>query len=66
MLFAAVMHLDGLSLETLLTLKIDKFLISLVGTWRPTVSITEHQLMLPLKMLMSNKMRGFLLAYNTM
>jgi hypothetical protein len=45
MLFAAVEHLDeGLSLETLFTLKIDEFLICLLGTWRPSVSVTEHQL----------------------
>jgi hypothetical protein len=67
MLFAAVMHLDErLSLETLFTLKIDEFLICLLGTWRPTVSITEHQLILSLKMLTSNKARVFLLAYNAM
>jgi hypothetical protein len=55
MLFAAVMHLDeGLGLETLFTLKIGEFLICLLGTWRPTVSITEHQLILSLKMLTSN------------
>jgi hypothetical protein len=40
-LFAAVMHLDeGLSFETLLTLKVEKSLLCLVGTRRPTVAIT--------------------------
>jgi hypothetical protein len=43
MLFAAVNHLvEGLSLETLLTLKVEKPLICLVGTRRPTVSIIEQ------------------------
>jgi hypothetical protein len=38
-LFAAVTHLaEGLSLETLLTLKVEKSLICLVGTRRPTVN----------------------------
>jgi hypothetical protein len=41
MFFAAVAHLDeGLSLEALLILKVEKSLSGLVGTWRPTVFIT--------------------------
>jgi hypothetical protein len=44
MLFAAVTRLvEGLSLETLLALKVEMSLISLVGTRRPTVSIIEQQ-----------------------
>jgi hypothetical protein len=44
MLFAAVTHLvEGLSLETVLALKVGKSLICLVGTRSPTVSITEQQ-----------------------
>jgi hypothetical protein len=59
MLFAVVMHLDGrLRFETLLPLKTDEFLICLVGTWKPTASITEHQLILSLKLLMRNKVKG--------
>jgi hypothetical protein len=43
MLFVAVAHIDvGLSLETSLTLKVEKSPILLLGTRRPTVSITEH------------------------
>jgi hypothetical protein len=43
MLFAPVAHLlKGLSLETLLTLKVERSLICLVGTQRPTVSIREQ------------------------
>jgi hypothetical protein len=42
MLFAAVAHLDErLSLETLLTLKVEKCLSCLVGIWRPTIFIIE-------------------------
>jgi hypothetical protein len=41
MLFAAVTRLvEGPSLETFLILKVEKSLICLVGTRRPTVSIT--------------------------
>jgi hypothetical protein len=55
-LFAAVTHLDErLILETLLTLKVSKSLICLVGTRRPTVYTTEHRLILFLKTLMRNK-----------
>jgi hypothetical protein len=43
MLFAAVTHLvEGLSHETLLMLNVEKSLICLVGTQRPTVSIIEQ------------------------
>jgi DNA-binding TFAR19-related protein (PDSD5 family) len=56
MLFAAVTHLvEGLSLEALLTLNVEKSLIWLVGTRRLTVSITEQQLILFLKTLIRNK-----------
>jgi hypothetical protein len=49
-LFAAVTHLaEGLTLETLLTLKVQISLIGLVGTRRPTVSIIEQQQILFLK-----------------
>jgi hypothetical protein len=42
MLFAAGTHLvEGLNLETLLKLKVEKSLIYLVGTRSPTVSIIE-------------------------
>jgi hypothetical protein len=38
--YAAMTHfIEGLSLETLLTLKVEKFLICLVGIRRPTISI---------------------------
>jgi hypothetical protein len=50
MLFAAVTHLiEGLSLETLLALKVGKFLICLGGTRKPTVSIMEQQSIVFLK-----------------
>jgi hypothetical protein len=43
MLFAAMTHLiEGLSLESLLTLKVEKSLICLVGTRTPAGSITEQ------------------------
>jgi hypothetical protein len=58
--FAAVMHLaEWLSLETLLTLKVEKSLICLVGTRRLTVFITEQQSILFLKMLVRNKASRF-------
>jgi hypothetical protein len=42
MLFAAITHLvEGLSLETFLTLKVEKSLICFAGICRPTVSIIE-------------------------
>jgi hypothetical protein len=51
-MFAAVTHLvEGLSLEALLTLKVETSLICLVGTRKPTVSIIEQQLILFLKTL---------------
>jgi hypothetical protein len=60
MLFAAVTHLvEGLSLETLLTLKPEKSLICLVGTWRSIISITEQQSILFLKKLIRNKASRF-------
>jgi hypothetical protein len=47
MLFAAVTRVvEGLSLETLLTLKVETSFIYLVGTQRPTVSVIERQLIL--------------------
>jgi hypothetical protein len=56
MLSAAVTHLvEGLSLEILLTLKVEKSLICLVGTWRPTVSITEQHSIMFLKTLIRNR-----------
>jgi hypothetical protein len=49
-LFAAVTQLDeGLSIEILLTLEVAKPLVRLVGTWTPTISITEQRLILSLK-----------------
>jgi hypothetical protein len=43
MLFAAVTHIvEGLNLETLLTLRVEKYLICLVGRRGPTLSITEQ------------------------
>jgi hypothetical protein len=48
MMFAAVADLDErLSLETLFALKVEKYVICLVGTWRPEVSIIEQQFLLP-------------------
>jgi hypothetical protein len=42
MLFAAITHLvEGLSLETFLTLKVEKSLIFFAGIYKPTVSIIE-------------------------
>jgi DNA-binding TFAR19-related protein (PDSD5 family) len=56
MLFAAVTHLaEGVSLEILLALKVETFLICLVGTRGLTVFITEQQLILFLKTLIRNK-----------
>jgi hypothetical protein len=55
-LFAAVTRLvEGLSLETLLILKVEKSVICLVGTRRPTVSILQQQYIWFLKTLMRNK-----------
>jgi hypothetical protein len=56
MLFAAITHLvEGLSLETFLTLKVEKSLICFAGIYNPTVSIIEQQLILFLKTLTRNK-----------
>jgi hypothetical protein len=50
MMFAAVTHpVEGLSLKTLLTLKMKKSLICFVGTWRPAVLTTEQHSILFLK-----------------
>jgi hypothetical protein len=44
MLFEAVMHLlDGLNLQTLLALRVERYLICLVDTRRLKVSIIEQQ-----------------------
>jgi hypothetical protein len=60
MLFAAVMHLvNGLNLETLLMLRVEKSLICLVGTWRQTMSIIEQWSILLLKTLIRNKASRF-------
>jgi hypothetical protein len=60
MLFAAVTHLvEGLSLEILLTLKVEKSLICLVDTHTPTVSMTEQQPILFLETLIRNKASRF-------
>jgi hypothetical protein len=56
MLFAAITHLvEGLSLETFFTLKVEKSLICFIGICKPTVSIIEQQLILFLKTLTRNK-----------
>jgi hypothetical protein len=56
MLFAAMTHpVEGLSLETLLTLKVKESLIFLVGTRRPTVSIIEEESVLFLKTLIASR-----------
>jgi hypothetical protein len=56
MLFAAITHLvEGLSLETFFTLKVEKSLICFAGIYRPTLSIIEQQLILFLKTLTRNK-----------
>jgi hypothetical protein len=60
MLFAAVTHrVEGLSLETLLTLRVEKALICVVGTRRPTVCIIEQQLILFSKTLARNNSSRF-------
>jgi hypothetical protein len=54
--FAAMTHLaEGLCLNALLTLKVENYIICLVGTRIPTVSMMEWQLILPLKTLLRNK-----------
>jgi hypothetical protein len=47
---------EGLSPEAVFTLKVVKYLICLVGTWRPSVSIIGKQFILFLKTL-GNKYR---------
>jgi hypothetical protein len=43
MLLAAVVYLaEGLTLQTLLTLKVEKLLIISMVTWRSTISFMEH------------------------
>jgi hypothetical protein len=60
MLFAHMTHFfEGLSLETLLTLKVEKSVICLVRTRRPTVFIIEQRLILFLKTLIRNKASRF-------
>jgi hypothetical protein len=60
MLFATMMHLpEGLCLNALLTLKAGNYLICLVGTRKPTVSMMEWQLILPLKILIRKKASRF-------
>jgi hypothetical protein len=55
-LFAAVTHLvEGLILETLLTLKQEKSPTCSLGTRRPALSIMEQQSILFLKTLIRNK-----------
>jgi hypothetical protein len=47
MLFAAITHLaERLSLETILTLKVEKSLICFAGICKPTVSIIKQQLII--------------------
>jgi hypothetical protein len=56
MLFAALMHLDeGLSLDTPLAINVEKSLMCLVGTRRPTVFIMEQKSILFLKTLIKNR-----------
>jgi hypothetical protein len=56
-LFAAITHLvEGPSLETFFTLKVEKSRICFAGICKPTVSIIEQQLILFLKTLTRNKM----------
>jgi hypothetical protein len=55
-LLAAITHLvEGLSLETFFTLKVENSLICFAGIYRPTVSIIEQQLIFFLKTLTRNK-----------
>jgi hypothetical protein len=58
MLFATVTHLaEGLSLETLLALQVEKSLICLVGTRRPTVCTlrVEQKLILLVKFISNTR-----------
>jgi hypothetical protein len=58
-LLAVVKHLvEGLSLETLLTLKLEKSLTCLVGTRKLTLSIKEQPVLL-LQTLIRNKVSRF-------
>jgi hypothetical protein len=60
MLFADLTHLvEGPSLETLLTLKVEMSLICLVGTRRLTVPTIEQEQILFSKTLMGNKASRF-------
>jgi hypothetical protein len=55
--FTAVAHLDeSFSLEILLTFLVEKYIMYLLATQRPTVSITERQFPLFLK---TSKSREF-------
>jgi hypothetical protein len=59
-MFAAAAHLfEGLSLETLLTLKVEKSLICLVGTRIQAVAVIDQQSIYFLKMLIRNKASRF-------
>jgi hypothetical protein len=56
MLFAAITHLvEGLSIETFLTLKVEKSLICFAGIRKPTLPLIEQQLILFLITLTRNK-----------
>jgi hypothetical protein len=56
MLFAALTHLNEvLSLETPLAVNVEKYLMCLVGTRRPTVFIKEQQSIFFLITLIKNK-----------
>jgi hypothetical protein len=57
---AVTQLVEGLSLEKLLTLKLEEPLICLVGTWWPTVSIIEQQSILFLKVLIIKSSVKFL------
>jgi hypothetical protein len=65
-LFAAVTRLvEGLSLKTLLALKVEKSLICLGGTRRPTVSIIEQESILFFKTLIINKASRLTIQLNS-
>jgi hypothetical protein len=56
MSLAAMTHLaEGLCFNALLTLKVENYLICLVGTRIPTLSKIEGQFILPLKTFIRNK-----------
>jgi hypothetical protein len=64
-LFAAVTRLaEGLSFETLLALRVEKPVNSLVGTRRPTVSIIKQQSMLFFNTLIRNIIDNNNLGFN--